>query len=381
MPYCNLLKLPKMKTGCYFMLCLLITLCSCSGKQSSGQQMDQNDTARMAQELKIPELEGGDIFYKDKDPFGPDIELKGEQVIADTVIFQINQAEALIKGDQLLLKTGRSLMLFRLPEMKFLGYKGRFGDGPDEFRSPRLVETPDTTLLCYLFESTNQKLYKVDRQGEISSYPYAFTKAQSRMYSDKDIKNIADADFIYAETSSTGKSIFRTHNTGDSIGTKLVFDLGLNPKIKSWTAYIGDFAVNPSQNRMVYAYKYFKLLKFMDMDARAVRTIDFEREKYDENTIYKVDGMDQNVTHYWGVCPQEKYVYFLYSGRTPAEVWKENNQKKHYIYVEQYDWNGNPIHRYKLDQWGYFTVDEKNKKLYLLSTNHDDPFFVYPIPE
>ena len=52
-------------------------------------------------------------------------------------------------------------------------------------------------------------------------------------------------------------------------------------------------------------------------------------------------------------------------------------KENYYIYVEQYDWNGIPIRKYKLDQWGYFTVDEKNEKLYLTSTNHDDPFFEY----
>ena len=47
---------------------------------------------------------------------------------------------------------------------------------------------------------------------------------------------------------------------------------------------------------------------------------------------------------------------------------RDNKLKKKYIFVEQYDWNGNPIKRYKLDDWGYFCVDENNSKIYLVST-------------
>lgn len=52
----------------------------------------------------------------------------------------------------------------------------------------------------------------------------------------------------------------------------------------------------------------------------------------------------------------------------------------YYIYVEQYDWNGSPANKFKLDQWGYFTVNEANKKNIPYVNNHDDPFFTYNLP-
>jgi len=117
----------------------------------------------------------------------------------------------------------------------------------------------------------------------------------------------------------------------------------------------------------------------MDLEAQTVKTVNFEREKFDESSLHVANGLDQNVTHYWGACAGNDYVYFLYSGRTPVEVMRENNKGEHYIYVEQYDWNGNPVHKYKLDRWGYFTIDEKNKLIYLASTNDDDPFFTFQL--
>ena len=51
-----------------------------------------------------------------------------------------------------------------------------------------------------------------------------------------------------------------------------------------------------------------------------------------------------------------------------------------YMVIEQYDWNGNPVKRYKLDQGGVFAVDEKAGKLYVASFYDDDPFYVYDLP-
>jgi len=279
------------------------------------------------------------------------------------------------------LQTRGNFLLFRLPDMVFEGFHGSWGNGPDEFLFPHLVPAPnDNSLICYIYESTKDKLYKVDKTGNITPYSFNNNKPLKTQFSNKFIVNIAPNDFIYADNSPTGKSVFRSRIEADTLNVREVFNLALNPNRKSPFNYIGDFAANPDKNRMVYAYKYFKILKFMNLDGDKVRTINFERKEFDESTLYKVDGLDQNVTHYWGACAQEEYVYFLYSGRTPYDVVKDGSKKNYYIYVEQYDWNGNPVNKFKLDQWGLFTVDEANKKIYLMSTNHDDPFFIYELP-
>ena len=370
-----------MKKSLFFLfICATVMLFSCSQKTSESSDEEHLDIPVV--EKKIPDLQPGEVFYKKENPFGEVVSLIGKQEVVDTVIFKTRESEMIVKNNTILVKNrGENVfMSFLLPDFELLSLSGTYGSGPDEFVSPNLVPTPDSSLIAYVFESSNQKLYQFDKNGKLSTSDFSFTQGRARFYSDKQVVNVGQNDFMYAETSDTGKSIFRTTQVGDSIDVREVFNLALNPKRKSWTNYIGDFAVNPKQNRMVYAYKYFKMIKFMDLEAETVRTINFEREEFDESTNYKVDGLDQNVTHYWGVCAQDDYVYFLYSGRTPFDVGKESSRHIHYIYVEQYDWNGNPIACYKLDRWGYFTVDEKNKKIYLMSTNDDDPFFVYQIP-
>jgi hypothetical protein len=368
-----------------FRFCIILSFigvfCSCSNN-SKNQTVKEHDDSVIEDASELAPLVSEELFLKDKDPFLNEIiELQGEQIVADTAIFKVMEAECVIKDNLMLLKTSRNLILFALPEMTFLGFHGIWGNGPDEFIYPHIIPAPnDTTVLCYLFESINGKLYTMDKRGSISFYPFLVTESKKNFYSEKQWVNIAPNDFIFADDSPTGKSIYRATADSDSVKIREITNLALNPKRKSPFSYIGDFAVNANKNRMVYAYKYFKILKFMDLEAKTIRTINFEREQFDESSLYKVDGLDQNVTHYWGVCAQTDFVYFLYSGRTPMEVGRENSRGEHYIFVEQYDWNGNPIHKFKLDNWGYFTVDEANRKIYLLSTNHDAPFFRYQLP-
>lgn len=372
-----------MKTRFTIFVFLLYCCIACKNNPTSSS-LDgkmQDSTELQLKSEAFPELVAEEVFLKGKDPFKEIIELKGMHTIADTVVFKVGEAQAIIKENKMLLKTDHSLLTFRLPDLIFEGFHGTWGIGPDELNHPLVVPAPkDPSLLSYLFESTQDKLYQIDKKGNISPDSFSFNKPDGFRFSNKMLVNIAPGDFMYADDSPTGKSIFRASKDSGKINIREIFNLALNPKRKSPFSYIGDFVVNADKNRMAYAYKYFKMIKFMDLEAHAVRTINFEREEFNENTLYKIDGLDQNVTHYWGACAQDEYVYFLYSGRTPYDVVKDAGRRNYYIYVEQYDWNGNPVNKFKLDQWGYFTVDEPNKKIYLLSTNHDDPFFIYNLP-
>ena len=324
-------------------------------------------------------LKTEEVFLKNKNPFGKDIDLKGRQIVGDTAIFSVKETELLIKGEQLIMKnlTNPVLYFLSFPELRLQKTTGRRGQAPDEFMYPTLVPSNTEGAVGYLFEPSLHKLYKIDQNGALERLekPFLEKKSDDNYGPSMELANIGADDFMYVTDSKTGKSIFRI--TGDTTEEKEVVSLSLNVARKSPFAYIGSFAVNPRKNRMAYAYKYFKIIKFMDLEAKEIKTVNFERDDFKDETAYKVNGLDQNVTHYWGACAGDKYVYFLYSGRTPTEVMKEANKGDYYIFVEQYDWNGNPVKRYKLDQWGYFTVDEAHNKLYIVSANHDDPFFEF----
>ena len=107
-----------------------------------------------------------------------------------------------------------------------------------------------------------------------------------------------------------------------------------------------------------------------------MRSVDFRSAEEGETEGV---GMDSNVTHYWKLYAGHRYVWLLYSGRTPVDVVREQNKDIYYIYVEQFDWNGNPVRRYRLDNWGFISVDEDSGTLYFLSNVSEYPFFKYSL--
>ena len=141
------------------------------------------------------------------------------------------------------------------------------------------------------------------------------------------------------------------------------------------TMNIGSLGVNFQYERVVWAYKYAKRVLFCDFDGN-VRTVDFRSEEEGEA---EGAGMDSNVSHYGDIYAGHRYVWIRYSGRTPVDVMQEWEKDVYYIYLEQFDWNGNPVRRYRLDNWGFISVDENSGTLYFLSNVSEYPFFKYSL--
>ncbi|NIW78611.1 MAG: hypothetical protein GWN16_03740 [Calditrichae bacterium] len=89
----------------------------------------------------------------------------------------------------------------------------------------------------------------------------------------------------------------------------------------------------------------------------------------------------ENITHYWGLSAGDEYVYALYSGRPPVDVSRELDESHGYIFVEKFDWNGNPVSKFKLDHWGYFSVNEPEALIYLASNTEEQPLISYTLPK
>ena len=120
----------------------------------------------------------------------------------------------------------------------------------------------------------------------------------------------------------------------------------------------------------------------MNMDAYSVKTINYNLKEFDSKTLRLADGLDKNITYYWGIMGGKDFIYCAYSGRTPIDVAKEKQKGNTYIYIEQYDWNGNPIKKYKLkDFFGKVYVDEERKTILGINPDYDDPFVEFQIPE
>lgn len=398
-----------MKQILFLLIIGMLPLLSACKPQKEKSQALATDTlsAIKAEPLFVePPLEGGDVTICEAD-FGPLVELEGRNQPFDEEgpIFKISEPEVLVTNQGFLFQNRpaltRTVLLredgtmdvkvnsagekslssffhwYRLPDFKHIVSMGVMGGGPDEFMYPHLVQSCRKGAGPYLCETTTGKLYATDTTGILKPVPVDLNEKNDAFVSMQFV--VAAPDSIYSvENVRGGKAIFRTLLRGDSVTKEQVYNLSFSKKHRGWAAYIGDFAMSPSGNRIVYAYKYFRKLVVMDKEAQVVRTISFEAEGVDAKDNVKTLGPD-NVTYYWGISATERHFFLVYSGRTPLKVVQECAKSDGYIFVEQYDWAGNPVARYRLNHWGKAFAD--GITFYQLCSSYDDPLFLYTIPE
>lgn len=356
---------------------------ACNSNKNKTQQTVQQGSTRSDEIVfveRFPELTEGEVEL-DESCFGEIKELKGEQKITNE-IFQVRETQLIVKDTFLMvanLNSGNMFMVFSIPNLKLIKSFGKMGKGPGEFQFPKLVPAEGDECLCYIYESANNHLFSLQKDMTISELPFKLADAQTqRSINDKQVYSFSPTEFVYAESVKGGKAIFNFSIQNDTVQNDLIYNLSFSKGYKSWASCIGDFGANSEKQRMIYAYKYFKRLVFIDTKNQKSRTLVFDSGEAKKGDALSVMS-PQNITHYWGMSAQKEYVYVLYSGRSPVDVQKEWRKKQYYIYVEKYDWNGNPIAKYKLNNWGYFCVDEKHQKLYLASVNDAEPFFEFDL--
>lgn len=365
----------------YHILLLSFLLCSCGQTVKNIPPKKVVSTVDSILDKTLVPLQEGEFKCSDKD-FGDIIDLKGTSLPVKQ-IFRVSELEMLIKGSIMIVKNRggkHPFMIYSIPDFKFIKYVGTTGRGPGEFQSPRLVKTDDDKLVCYIYDEANEDFYSIDKNLNITITNIKLPASKRRYFGDKQIHSFSKDEFMYVESITRAKAIFHTKTLKDSVETHQIKKLNFNKSYKNWAAYIGDFGVSKEHNRMVYAYKKFKRLIFMDLDGEKTRVLNFGSKDAKHGNVKNMLAAD-NVTHYWGMSAQKNYVYVLYSGRTPIQVYRENEKSSGYIYVEQFDWNGNPVRKFKLDHWGYFTVNEQENTIYLASSIEEQPFLKFEMPK
>lgn len=362
------------------LVAVIFVLFSCSQNNSTKHNQEAEAVGAINND-GLPALTEAEISLTEKD-FGSIIELKGTSHPVEQ-IFKISECEMIASDSILIVKNlanSEMLMAYSLPSFKFIKSFGVYGKGADEFQYPHLVKDESGEHICFIYESAKagNTIYAMDRKLELKKLPITIPSGSS-FFNDKQFHAISSQEFYYVESVKNGKAMFHLDATIDSVKTTLIKDLSFSGKYKNWAAYIGDFGVSGKNNRMVFAYKYFKRLLFYDLEHKTSKTVSFEVQ--DETKTGDAVSMQEpsNITHYWGMSSNDKYVYVLYSGRTPIEVSNELKKSSGYIYVEKFDWNGNPVCKYKLDHWGYFCVNASENTIYLASTTEEQPFLSYKL--
>ena len=378
----------------FISLLAIATLCSCGwGKKKSdaAEFADSLAEVRLAQAqaeaagpVRLDSLTVGEFAMRD-DAFGETIELTGTPVEVDD-IFKVSGTEAFCIDTLLVMSNrqradGRFLSVYSLPSLRFITSLGTLGRGPGEFNAPTLVRAEDDpNALCYVIDHFSGQLSALTPQLTLEPVENPLP-AEYRKYTSEKMYTACNTDeMIFGHAS--GLMRWRRNDSLSADNTSRLFNLSLR-RVAPGVSYIGAPGVNYKQERFAYAYKFVKRIVFGDFGGR-VRALQWGKAEGDleddaSNRTGSTAPIDQNVTHYWKIYTTPKHVYVTYSGRTPVEVHGANQRGDRHIFVEKFDWNGNPVKRYRLDEWGYFTVDEERETLYLLCTENPVSFRVYKL--
>jgi len=361
-------------------ICIVPLLISCNINNSDNESSTSTTDSipEVIEKTPFPALIPGEVEFLDE-VFGEIIELNGTSHPLEQ-IFKIQETQLLAKNDTLFIKNRNGdyyFMAFSLPSFEHIRTFGRRGKGPGEFNGPSIIQGSSSDYLFSVY-SVNGKVYHVNKSFEIIDSGIAFdTKRQ--LYDPNMICAASEDEYYYVGVAPVAKEIYK-YSDNNSIPETSVKQLSVKG-FKGWASYTGYLGANFKKDRLVFAYKYFKKIVFTDLSGNVERTLNFETNtKTEKQSNVSILG-PSSVTYYCGLSVQDDYVYLLYSGRTPLVVTEELREGSGYIYVEQFDWNGNPIRKFKLDHWGYFCVDDKEESIFLASTTDENPIYSFKLPE
>ena len=241
------------------------------------------------------------------------------------------------------------------------------GQGPNDFVSPWLFNTPLTNFL----------INDVNKKNLI--YQFAISKEGKLVF--KDVKQanylsyISDAAFIndslyVIDAMYLEPSLYLLSLQDELPRKKRKYR---NPAIYDYYADPNSGNVYANDNRIAFCYSYKKQIDFMDIDLNLIKRVKF---KYASPTNIKADEKVSYGIGYMG----KRYLYVLFFGTS----WKEYRDISFRgTFLEVFDLEGNPVVKYRLDGLGpvNFVVDEETFTLYGVGSDGEpeDYLLVYKL--
>lgn len=358
---------------CLIIFCFLpIIACSSGNNQSSSNHLDS--TPLMTFEVNLDTVQWKEIRLKGKNKV-----IKEEFIDMNSTLWK--------KGDLLIFRNATHqyenvYLVYRLPEYKLIKKFGMKGNGPDELLFPIFtISNNNKNRIGTIYDEMNGNYFEVGNDfslRKITSFPDLYKRFVMDVSFDSD-----STAFYLGNASKDGNCIYR-YNKLDNSQEKVIHDLTLLPGITFFYAYSGSYGVNTDRNRIVYAYKFFREVRLMDIDGKLIRVLKGKDKNHAVTNNSRETWMDNpDRPYYYDYCyTTDQHFYLVYGNeRTLGENVRGTSSKESII--EQYDWDGNPIRRIILDKicGKHLVVDEDENRIYINVHNEDDPLFIYDLPK
>lgn len=264
-----------------------------------------------------------------------------------------------------------------------IGQYGLIGKGPEEFDEPecncqtfKKSNSKDEFIMIYEFgyglihEVNLSSILRNEKSSKINKF-----YLNPEIYNADNVYFINDSVFGEATDNKNVKyfkSSLKNPKSFNKLGVvnnnEFLSKLPIEDKVNLDRSYM---AFSKDNNKFIAAYLRYNKIKILDTQLNEKFTILYGES---ENEIKKFNlSSPQNIFYFKRPFAGKQYFYVPYIGEknevstTPKEI-------------HVFDYNGNPVNRYILDTpIRFFTVDEKQKKLYVITGQDDKPYVEYKL--
>jgi len=258
-------------------------------------------------------------------------------------------------------------MVYQRNTHKFLGGYGYIGKGPSEFLAPgeQLLMSKGKPMAWVVdFYKNNLSLLNV-----VESINKGSNRVAKKLKFPKEIKYVKQPVITQDSVLIGGMSdvgLFGRFVFYDLVSSKYKFfgelpDINRSSRLKE-KLYGFISSISPNQKKFVVAMHYFNRLEIYDSKGTVFKVLG-ESLNNAKNISDRDISSEKLRSQYSGVYSTDSYIFAL-----KLDVIETEEDKDKEVYVEVFDWEGNPVHKFILAEYAQgVAYDEKKKILYTVN--------------
>lgn len=312
-----------------------------------------------------------------EEDFKEDIQLGEERKVTKELL---NVRNFFVQDSFLIINNSRKdslFMVFDLSTFKCLHSWGRRGNGPNEHG----LFTHTIKLSGDSFQIADFSKYRIDTYAlpkfNLVSENKIVNERKERALRHIPQKFLTDGHFYYYDNFIQHELFLSKWQNGEA--PEEIYNFEKYKKMfKSSSFYWGCLGLNKEHNRIVYAYRYLRRFDLLDLDGNYIKTVEINPYPTIHERGKNLDR-EKSTMCYMVVRTSKNSFFVYYIGYSVNEL--EDKGSRITTYIEEFDWVGNPVNRYKLNRViSDFEIIENNEEqvsFIAIDEENNDPLIIY----
>lgn len=274
--------------------------------------------------------------------------------------------------------------VYNLKYFQQIGKFGRKGEGPGEIAwtsfTGQYYSEADSTYF-WTYDINNGKLYLINLKSSIE------TSQLKATHYPLDVNTIGAKEVVHLNSNL----FFADYNREGAEFTSMIFNIILDtvqyisnpneilkvPAHKIRALYNSKIARHPSDSKVVVAFEYFNRAFIYNQNGELSDSIIKQQEHIPDLRDPNILASNNTIRYNGDLSVDNDRIYLLNYELTIADY---NDGRPSPTYLEVYDWQGNPLKKYKLDNRILaFSYSAESGYLVGVSDIYEYPLFIYQL--